>query len=155
MERFVLIRPCEPADAAAIGALAAEFQAYLRALGDRTAFAWGAAEYLRDGFGDDPAFEGLVAEVDSNVVGYLLYDFGYDTDRGQRLVFIIDLYAAATYRRCGLGRALMERAAVIGRSRSAELMLWSVYRLNEVALRFYERIGARYVEGLHFMSMRI
>jgi hypothetical protein len=34
-------------------------------------------------------------------------------------------------------------------------MLWSVYRLNEVALRFYERIGARYVEGLHFMSMRI
>ena len=27
---------------------------------------------------------GLVAEVDDNVIGYLLYHFGYDSDRAAR-----------------------------------------------------------------------
>lgn len=151
----LLIRRCEAADAAAIGALAAAFQSYLRSLGDETEFAWGAAEYLRDGFCDEPAFEGLVADVESSVVGYLLYDFGYDTDRGQRLVFVIDLYVAEGFRRQGIASALMERAAQIGKSRGAELMLWSVYKPNELALCFYEKLGARHVEGLHFMSLPI
>jgi hypothetical protein len=56
------IRTCERADAEAIGGLAGEFQPYLWSLGDRTTFAWGAAEYRRDGFDDDPAFESLVAD---------------------------------------------------------------------------------------------
>jgi GNAT superfamily N-acetyltransferase len=146
---------CEPADATAIGDLAAEFQAYLRSLGDTTEFAWGAEEYLRDGFGDRPTFEGLVADVGEGVDGYLLYDFGYDTDRGERLLFVIDLYVRATARSQGIATALMDRAAQIGRSRGADLMLWAVYKPNDLALRFYENRGARYVEDLHYMSLRI
>jgi len=49
----------------------------------------------------------------------------------------------------------MDHAAQIGRSRGAELMLWSVYKPNALALRFYEKLGARYVEGLHFMSLPV
>ena len=135
--------------------LAAEFQAYLRSLGDTTDFAWGAVEYLRDGFGENRAFEGIVADLGVGVGGYLLDDFGYDTDRGQRLIFVIDLYVKVAARRHGVGTALMDRAAEIGRSRGAELMLWSVYEPNELALRFYEKVGAKYVEGLHFMSLPI
>jgi GNAT superfamily N-acetyltransferase len=150
-----LIRHCEPADAKAVGALALEFQSYLRSLGDQTEFAWGAAEFLRDGFGDHPAFEGLVAEVDSGIVGYLLYDFGYDTDRGQRLLYVIDLYVAEACRRQGIGRALMDRAVQMGRARGAELLLWPVYEPNKLAVRFYEKLGARPIEGLRFMSLVI
>jgi len=63
------LRTATIADADAIGGLAMEFQAYLRALGDRTQFAFTAKTYRRDGFGPSPAFAGLVAELDGEVVG--------------------------------------------------------------------------------------
>ena len=54
----MVIRRSTPRDAEPVGAMAAEFQAYLRDLGDKTEFDWGASKYLRDGLGDNPAFEG-------------------------------------------------------------------------------------------------
>jgi hypothetical protein len=133
----------------------AEFQAYLRSLGDDTPAVFSAARYLRDGFGDDPAFQGLVAETESGIGGYLLYHFGYDTDRGRRLVFIIDLFVREAFRHRGLASALMERVAAIGRARGADAMFWSVYEPNTPALRFYEALGATPVIGLRFMSLAI
>lgn len=137
------IRPAIESDAETIGALAAEFQAYLRGLGDRTDFAWGAQEFLRDGFGERAAFAGLVAELDGNVVGYALYHDGYETDRGRRLVHLIDLYVQEGSRRRGVGRALMQRVAELSRDRGVEIVFWSVYKPNALASAFYERFGAR------------
>src|ERR671937_136814 len=109
----VAIRAATMSDAEAIGRLAAEFQDYLRSLGDRTEFDFGASHYVRDGFGEDPAFAGLVAESGDAVVGYLLYHDGYE----------IDLYVQAAWRRQGIGESLMRRAAEVGRARGAQLML--------------------------------
>ena len=139
----MIIRPATASDADAIGALASEFQAYLRDLGDRTDFSWGAKEFLRDGFGEPAAFAGVVAEVDGQVVGYALYHDGYETDRGRRLVHLIDLYVQAASRRQGVGRALMQRIADLGRERGADVVFWSVYTPNALASAFYERLGAR------------
>jgi ribosomal protein S18 acetylase RimI-like enzyme len=152
---LVTVRHSEARDADAIGYLAGEFQAYLRALGDMAKFDFGAAAYLRDGFGDDPVFAGLVAELDSAIVGYLLYHFGYDTDHGQRLVHVIDLYVTEQFRRHGIGEALIRQVAEIGRSRRAELLIWSVYRQNVIARDFYEKLGAKYLKDLDFMSLTI
>jgi GNAT superfamily N-acetyltransferase len=149
------VRPATPADAEAIGALVAEFQDYLRGLGDRTAFDFGAAKYARDGFGNDPAFDGLVAESDRTVVGYALYHFGYDTDYGIRVVYLIDLYVRQGWRRRGIGEALMREVGGAGRARGARAMLWTVYRPNVEAARFYERLGARYITDAHQMMMDI
>jgi len=147
----VTIRQSRADDAESIGQLAAEFHSYLRALGDDTEFDWGAAKYAKDGFGEDPAFEGLVAEVDSRVAGYALYHFGYDTDRGQRLVHLIDLYVSPSFRRAGIGEGLMRRLSEIGRSHNAEYMLWSVLKTNVLAIGFYEKQGAQHVEHVRFM----
>lgn len=149
------IRQSTEQDADAIGRLAAEFQSYLRSLGDKTEFDWGAAKYLRDGFGADRAFEGIVAEVDSRVIGYALYHFGYDTDHGQRFVFMIDLYVTPSLRRAGIGEQLMGRIAEIGRSKGSECIVWSVAKSNVVATRFYEKLGATYLDEQRFMQMSI
>jgi ribosomal protein S18 acetylase RimI-like enzyme len=106
---------------------------------------------LRDGFGEDPAFEGIVAEVDSSVVAFALYHGGYDTDHGQRLIHLIDLFVSEPFRRRGIGEKLMQRIFEIGQIKGAELVLWSVYKPNASALRFYEKLGAKYADGLHFM----
>jgi ribosomal protein S18 acetylase RimI-like enzyme len=144
-------RPSEARDADAIGTLAAEFHAYLRAIGDQAQFHWSSAQYLRDGFGEDPAFEGIVAEAGAAVVGYALYHFGYDTNAGRRYLYLIDLYVSQAFRRGGIGTALMERVSAAARTRRAEFVTWSVHKENAAAVRFYERIGGRYEPDTHIM----
>jgi ribosomal protein S18 acetylase RimI-like enzyme len=149
------LRAATANDAEAIAVLVAEFQDYLRGLGDRTHYQFGAAEYLRDGFGADPAFDCVVAEVDATIAGYLLYHFGYDTDHGQRLLYIVDLYVREIARSQGIGGALMRHAAGIGAARGAGAMLWEVYKPNLLAIRFYEGLGASYLSDTHLMALEI
>ena len=145
------IRPATPADAEAIGQLMAQSADYLRSLGDTTDFRFTAETYLRDGFGPNPAFSALVAEVGGKIVGHLFYHFGYDTDWAIRLLYVIDLMVQENRRGQGVGKALMLRAAEICREAGGSEMVWAVYKSNQQAAEFYERLGAKYIEELHFM----
>ena len=148
------IRPARADDACSIGNLAQQFAGYLRSLGDTTDFKLTAEAYLRDGFGAQPAFAGLVAEVDGRVIGYLLYHFGYDSDGAAPNLHIADLYVDTEARKRGAGRALMTAAAGIGRERGAREMIWSVYHANQLATAFYEKLGAQRIADVFFMKLR-
>jgi GNAT superfamily N-acetyltransferase len=145
------IRPATPADAEAVGQLMTQSADYLRALGDTADFRFTAETYLRDGFGPNPAFSALVVELDNEIVGHLFYHFGYDTDRAIRLLYVIDLMVREDRRGQGIGKALMLRAAEICREADGSEMVWAVYKPNQQAVKFYERLGAKYIEDLHFM----
>lgn len=149
------IRAAEEGDSTQIGLLAGQFADYLRGLGDQTDFNFNAEAYLRDGFGSDPAFEGIVASRDDTILGYLLYCPGYDTDRGVRLLHVLDLYVRDDARRQGVGRALMLEAASICRLRGSRELVWSVYEPNKLAVEFYEGLGARHVVGLALMTLPV
>lgn len=148
-----LIRPATAGDAEAIGELAKEFADYLRSLGDPSDLLFDAEAYLRDGFGPNPAFSGVVAESDGEVLGYLLYHPGYEMDNATRILHIIDLYVTEQWRRRGVGRALMEEAGKICRRLGGTQLFWSVYVQNKSAFAFYESLGARYTRGLRFMRL--
>ena len=139
----------------AIACLAAEFAQYLRGLGDTTEFRLNADALARDGFGPEPAFEGVVAEMAGGVVGYLLCHDGYDTDAACRLLIVADLFVTQAVRGRGAGTALMREAREIAVSRGAKQLAWTVYRHNTEALRFYERIGGRYVQDLRLMCLDV
>ena len=147
------IRPALASDAPAIGSLANQFASYLRGLGDPTDFKLNAEAYLRDGFGLRPAFEGLVAEEEDRVVGYLLYHYGYDSDGAFRNLHIVDLYVDARVRKQGVGTGLMTEAAALARASGAREMIWSVYRANDLAAAFYESLGAQKIMDLFFMRL--
>ena len=119
------IRTATSGDAIAIGELSIEFSDYLRSLGD-TGTVWISSDvYLRDGFGPNPAFSGLVAEHEGKIIGYLLYHQGYDTDYLTRILYIIDLYVQATWRRHGIGCKLVEEAAdICRRIGGTQLFMW-------------------------------
>ena len=148
------IRPSAAADAESVGKMAQQFACYLRSLGDTTDFKLSAESYLRDGFGSKPAFAGLVAELDGNVIGYLLYHFGYDSDGAVRNLHIVDLYVDLEARKRGAGRALMTEAARIARKEGAQDLVWSVYHANAPAAAFYERLGAQRITDVFFMKLR-
>src|SRR3990170_6703313 len=98
----VTIRAAKPEDAKYVAALGREFVAYLQSLGDPHPRSLSAEEYLRDGFGETPAFSGLVADLEGKVAGYLLYCLAYDIDLGGRIVYIIDLFVREDARRQGV-----------------------------------------------------
>lgn len=150
-----LIRSATAEDAEAIGELAKEFADYLRALGDPSGLRFDADTYLRDGFGPNPAFSGLVAESDGEILGYLLYHPGYDVDYATRILHVIDLCVRERWRRQGVGRALMEEAAKICRRLGGAQLFWSVYVRNKPAFAFYESLGARYTKDLKFMRLDV
>ena len=149
------IRLATPQDAEPVASLGSEFVAYLQDLGDRNPNSLTAEEYLRDGFGENPAFAGLVAELEGQIVGYLLYCPAYDLDLGGRILYIIDLFVREAARHQGVARALMTRTADICREMGDQALLWSVYSPNKMAAAFYEKLGAQYIKDLSFMHWSV
>jgi ribosomal protein S18 acetylase RimI-like enzyme len=96
----------------------------------------------------------LVAEQDGNVIGYLLYRFGYDSDSAARNLHILDLYVDFEARKQGAGRALMTAAASVAREKGAQELIWAVYHANAPAAAFYERLGAQRITDVFFMKLR-
>jgi GNAT superfamily N-acetyltransferase len=133
-----LIRPARPDDAERIAEMCI-------ALTDEEAAGEAchmtAAIVRRDGFGTNPAFSCLVAELAGRAVGYALHCPDYDTDRLCRSVYLGDLYVEKAARRRGIATALMAATAEAGRLRGAEIMVWGVLNDNTAARRFYATIG--------------
>jgi ribosomal protein S18 acetylase RimI-like enzyme len=150
-----VIRPIRLDDAEAVGAMAQELNAAMRALGDKNDGRFDATCFRRDGFGDQPAFKGLIAEAGGEAQGYLLYNEIYDTDLAQRALFVIDLYVRPAARGQGFGRALMDEAETLCRAADGGALLWAVLHQNATAMAFYETLGARYVDDVRFMVLRL
>jgi GNAT superfamily N-acetyltransferase len=153
----VQIRAAIAADAECIIGLYNEFSQYIRGLGVEDDADCGLTPevYRRDGFGENPAFFGLIAESEGKVIGYLLYHFGYDSELAARVMYIMDLYVAEGHRMRGSGAALMAHAQSICRNAGAVQILWSVYKPNHAARKFYQRLGAKPSDDLDYMHLEV
>ena len=149
------IRAINRQDAEEIGEMIKDFADYLHSVGDNTNFLFNAKAFLRDGFGTDRAFNGLVVVIDKKLAGYLLYHSGYDTDKGIRFLYIADLYVRPEYRRQGVGRKLIEELKKIARKKGAKKLFWTVFAYNRIARKFYWHIGARYRKDMLEMKLPV
>jgi GNAT superfamily N-acetyltransferase len=148
------LRACTRDDATVIAALYQQSANHLRSLGDKGALEFSADAYLRDGFTEQPAFEGILAEVDGRALGYLLYTFTYDTDRTLRILYVLDLLVDEASRGQGIGRKLMEHTQNIAKTRGAGELMWAVYKHNKLAEDFYTSLGAERLEDIFFMTLK-
>lgn len=104
-----------------------------------------AEDFRRDGWGPDPVFQALVAEVDGEPAGFALTFRTYSTWEGRHGIFVEDLYVKPEARRYGVGRALLTeiaRRAVAAGCRRVDL---NVLNWNP-ARDFYSRIGLTHME---------
>jgi GNAT superfamily N-acetyltransferase len=143
-----LIRPACKNDVGVLASFAQEFEEYLNSLNDgrNEKPAMTQDVFLRDGFGSNPAFNGLLAEIDGEAVGYLLYHQGYITDVAARTLQVIDLFVKKTARQAGIGTRLMKALIPICNHVGASLICTSVWKLNPSAQDFYRKLGADLVE---------
>ncbi len=149
------IRQAVREDATSVAELEREFSSDLRSIEIPAESSFSAECYLRDGFGPDPAFSGLVADTGTELLGYLLYHLGYESEDAARILVVMDLYVRRDSRRHGVGRALMGEAVEVCRRLGGSQVCWSVYESNEPAFKFYEGLGASYIKDEIFMNLEV
>jgi GNAT superfamily N-acetyltransferase len=153
----IRIRTATASDAERVVRLYDEFAQYIHTLemGADTDGNLTAEIYQRDGFGPNPAFFGLIAESDGKVIGYLLYHFGYDSELAARVMYIIDLYVSEKHRMRRAGASLMTHAQSICRKYNVIEIVWSVYKPNHAARKFYQRLGVKLIDDEDYMYLAV
>jgi GNAT superfamily N-acetyltransferase len=99
-------------------------------------------DFVRDGFGEHPAFHVHLACDDGVVVGFALWFFTWSTWRGQKCLHLEDLFVEPTHRKKGAGLALMRALAEEAVARNCARFIWQVLDWNEPSIAFYEKLGA-------------
>jgi predicted acetyltransferase len=94
-------------------------------------------------FGDTPAAEVVIAEVDGQPAGFALFFHNFSTFLGKRGLYLEDLYVKPEYRGLGLGRRLMVHLAGLAIARDCGRFEWSVLDWNAPAIAFYRELGAQ------------
>lgn len=106
------------------------------------------------GFGDQPLFGTLLAEVDGRFAGLSLFFTSFSTWFGKPGVYVQDLYVDPAFRGQGIGERLIGETAQRARARGATYMRLSVYADNLAAQGFYERIGMTWSKDEQIFAAR-
>jgi GNAT superfamily N-acetyltransferase len=135
----VSVRPARPDDVGQIHSFIVELAVYEREPDAVT----GTSEMLAGAlFGERPSAEALVAEVDGRPAGFALFHGTFSTWECQPGIWLEDLFVPERSRRFGVGGALLSRLAQLALERGCPRLEWHALDWNELALGFYQRLGA-------------
>ena len=98
-------------------------------------------DMLVDGFGDQPIFFCLVAEVDDKIVGTAIYHLKYSTWKG-RGVYLDDIVVTESMRGKKIGSKLFDAVMKDAQRLNAKQLHWQVLDWNEPAIQFYKKYHA-------------
>jgi GNAT superfamily N-acetyltransferase len=144
------IRPAVASDVALILELIHALAAYERAPGEVVA---SEADLLRNGFGPQPLFHCLIAEVDGVGAGFAFYFFNYSTWRGRPGIHLEDVFVRPEFRGKGIGKALVIRVAAIAVENQCARFQWDVLDWNQPAIDFYHSLGAKFMSEWRIMRV--
>ncbi len=99
---------------------------------------------IRNGlFGPERVASAVIARVGDEPVGFALYFFNFSTFVGRPGLYLEDLFVHPSWRRRGIGRAMLAHLARVAVERGCGRMEWSVLNWNTPALDTYRAIGAQ------------
>ena len=102
-------------------------------------------------FGAEAVVEGLIAFAGDEPAGYALFYPNFSSFRGQRGLFLDDLFVRSSHRGSGLGLKLLKTIAGIAKARNLERIDFLVLDGNEPAIKFYRKLGAENnCDEMHF-----
>jgi ribosomal protein S18 acetylase RimI-like enzyme len=138
------VRLAGAADVAAIHALLLQLA---DGTGQRHKLRSKAADLLKHGFSEQPAFYVLLAERAGSVLGLSLFLYLFSSWRGELGVYVQDLVVDRSARAGGVGRLLIQETVRHAKQSGATHLRLSVERDNAEAIRFYRGIGLRASDG--------
>jgi GNAT superfamily N-acetyltransferase len=136
----VVIRKAVESDCPRLMELVNELAVFERAPDDVTV---SLQHFIDSGFGSNPVWWALVAEVDDQIIGFALYYIRYSTWQGQKM-YLEDIIITEEWRRKGIGTLLMDKLIEEAREKRFKGVSWQVLHWNESAMKFYERLNPRF-----------
>lgn len=138
------LRKAEAEDAATILHLIKALAEYEK---ESEAVACTREDILRDGFGERPVFECLLAEVNHLPVGFALYFFNWSTWRGSPTLYLEDLFVVPEHRGMSIGLGLFVKLAQTAMECNCRRLEFEVLDWNQLACDFYHGLGAFHKRG--------
>lgn len=135
----VIVRPATEADVELIYSLIVALAEYERA---PDAVVGTPQQLHRWLFGDAPAAEALIGEVDGEPAGFALFHGTFSTWECCPGLWLEDLFVLPAFRRYGVGGQLLGTVARVAVQRGYTRVGWTALDWNEMALGFYRKIGA-------------
>jgi len=102
--------------------------------------------FVESGFGGQPVWWAIVAEIDGHVEGFALCYTRYSTWKGRRL-YLEDLLVTEKLRGKGIGKLLFDRLVEICNEGNYSGMAWQVLDWNEPAINFYKKYNGVSIEA--------
>jgi GNAT superfamily N-acetyltransferase len=93
-------------------------------------------------FGEQKFVQALVAMDGNRYVGYALFFPVFKSFRGERSIFLEDLYVTPDLRGNGLGLVMLREVAVYAKRQGFVRLDWQALKWNEAAINFYKNLGA-------------
>jgi GNAT superfamily N-acetyltransferase len=138
----ITVRPATPADVETILAFIKGLAAFEH---EPDAVKATVDDLRRDGFGEHPRFEALMAEQDEQPVGFALFFPTYSTWEGRPGIHLEDIFVLEHVRGHGVGRKLMAALAALAVARGCARLELSVLHWNP-AREFYHHLGMGHLQ---------
>lgn len=104
-------------------------------------------------FGERPAAEAVLGELDGVPVGMALFFQNYSTFLARPGIYLEDLFVLPEFRGRGFGRALLLHVGRLAKARGCGRFDWSVLDWNTPSIQFYRSLGAVPLTG--WLGMRV
>jgi GNAT superfamily N-acetyltransferase len=137
---MLTLRTAVPADAALILEYIRELAEYER---EPQAAVATEADIHRYAFSEHPLVQVTMAEWNDQPAGFALWFLNFSTWEGRPGIYLEDLFVRPTYRRHGIGKALLRHLAALAVEEGWTRFAWQVLDWNTPAIEFYEAHGAR------------
>jgi GNAT superfamily N-acetyltransferase len=99
-----------------------------------------------------PSDDGMLlgAWAGAEILGYACLYWSFTSIAPAATVLMNDLYVIEAARGAGVGRALIEASAAVGRERGAQRLEWATAPDNATAQRLYDSTGAERSEWIEY-----
>ncbi len=104
-------------------------------------------------FSDHPLAYVLLAEIGNQPVGFALYFYTYSSFLAQPGIWLDDLFVKPQMRHQGIGTALINYLANLGRIKNCGRIEWTVAVHNSPAVDFYQQQGAKILSDIRLCRL--